>query len=208
MLFQEFLHKDIRRVSEELGTIREQVLGSFELNTLTNNIEGRNQLLYRQATDFKATAVEQINRALESLNKLEEECRDSDSPNMARYGIFFLVSLQSLENDVIDFQTQMVAAQAQAPLSTSTTKSPAPVQQGNPVKLVVSWLKNNLIPRLKQVLRKAWQIASNLLTPTKWVIRGDASTGIFGLANVGLEITFESESVKVPFSGAAVSVSN
>ncbi|MEO6118615.1 MAG: hypothetical protein ABIP37_06050 [Methylotenera sp.] len=54
-------------------------------------------------------------------------------------------------------------------------------------------LKNanlNLLPFLKQLLSKIWQIISNLMTPKEWKISGEVSGNILGLANVGLEITF------------------
>jgi hypothetical protein len=63
-------------------------------------------------------------------------------------------------------------------------------QVTNPVGMALSKIKSYLMPLLKKFLSKIWQIISNLLTPKEWKLKGEIGTGIFGLANVGIEITF------------------
>ena len=51
-------------------------------------------------------------------------------------------------------------------------------------------IRSFIIPRLKRVLAKIWQIISNLLTPKEWKIQGKVGGGLLGLADVGVEIAF------------------
>lgn len=54
------------------------------------------------------------------------------------------------------------------------------------------WSKKNLKPNLKKISQGTWKIIANLLTPKRWSIKGGLETGLLGLANVYLEITFGS----------------
>ena len=60
----------------------------------------------------------------------------------------------------------------------------------NPVRAALQKIKTYLAPLLKRFLSKIWQIISNLLTPKEWKLQGKVGTGILGLADVGIEITF------------------
>lgn len=43
---------------------------------------------------------------------------------------------------------------------------------------------------IKRISAQLWQLLSRLMTPKEWKIKGDVGTGVLGLANVGIEITF------------------
>lgn len=43
---------------------------------------------------------------------------------------------------------------------------------------------------LKGVARQLWALLARLMTPKEWTLKGEAGTGVLGLANVGVEITF------------------
>ena len=58
------------------------------------------------------------------------------------------------------------------------------------VSSALSKVKNYLIPLLKKFLSKLWSIISGLLTPKEWKIKGGVGTGLLGLANVEVEVTF------------------
>ena len=63
-------------------------------------------------------------------------------------------------------------------------------QVTSPVRAALNKIKTILTPLLKRFLSKIWQIISNLLTPKEWKLQGKVGTGILGLADVGIEITF------------------
>ena len=44
--------------------------------------------------------------------------------------------------------------------------------------------------KLKTVLPRIWSMISHLLAVEEWKVSGQAGTGMFGLAQVGVEITF------------------
>ena len=73
---------------------------------------------------------------------------------------------------------------------TQTTAQRFINQVTNPVRAALNKIKTILTPLLKRFLSKIWQIISNLLTPKEWKLQGKVGTGILGLADVGIEITF------------------
>lgn len=44
--------------------------------------------------------------------------------------------------------------------------------------------------KLKTLLPQIWSMISNLLTVKEWTVNGQAGTGLFGLAQVGISVTF------------------
>ena len=46
------------------------------------------------------------------------------------------------------------------------------------------------MPILKKYLSKLWQIICNLLTPKGWKIDGKVNAAVFGLIDVGVEVSF------------------
>lgn len=61
---------------------------------------------------------------------------------------------------------------------------------GRPVQAALHQLKSYLMPLLKRFLSKLWQIISHMLMPKEWKLTGKVGTGVLGLADVGIEITF------------------
>ena len=63
-------------------------------------------------------------------------------------------------------------------------------QIAGPVRAALNKIETYIAPMLKRFLSKIWQIISNLITPKEWKLQGKVGTGILGLADVGIEITF------------------
>jgi hypothetical protein len=63
-------------------------------------------------------------------------------------------------------------------------------QIAGPVQAALQKLRSYLVPLLKRFLSKIWQIISHMLTPKEWKLTGKVGTGVLGLADVGIEITF------------------
>lgn len=51
-------------------------------------------------------------------------------------------------------------------------------------------IREYLLPRIKRLLSKIWQLIANLLTPKEWKLHGKIGTSLLGLADAGIEITF------------------
>ncbi|MDD5094652.1 MAG: hypothetical protein PHV74_09775 [Dehalococcoidia bacterium] len=200
MLSQEYLLRDIERVNEQLGVLKEQISQSFELSNFISVTDRRDPFLNERAREFRRTSVEQVNRAQECLSQLKAKAKGRNGHDASRYCIFFLISLQSLETEVEEFQVYLGAVQPILLQTQPRVISQTSPQPSNPLKSTASWIRNTLMPRLERIMRGAWQIIANLLNPTKVSLKGDARTGIFGRTNVGLEIIFESEEPESPFS--------
>jgi hypothetical protein len=62
-------------------------------------------------------------------------------------------------------------------------------QPSGPIAKLKAWL-SALASWIKRISGQLWQLLSRLMTPKEWKLSGDIGTGPFGLANVGIEITF------------------
>lgn len=70
-----------------------------------------------------------------------------------------------------------------------STTVPATVAEGN---RFTQWIKGVLIPVLKKLMGKAWEILAKLMVPKGWKIKGKIGNDFLGLASAEMEISFGS----------------
>lgn len=70
--------------------------------------------------------------------------------------------------------------------------SAAAMQSGasNAVKSAAAWITGTLMPWLKKLWSSVWAVVQQLVKPTGWKIKGGIGSGVLGLANAEIEITF------------------
>jgi len=190
MLFGRAIERDIQRLTQDLGDLRERTATSFELGNLAGG-NGGEPSLQTQVRQFKRESIEQVQRACESLRHIEEALKNPNPGSTSQYVISLIISLQSIQDEIEDFQKQLMPIDTEMRQNTSIPKDSLPLQINSPSKVALVWLQNKLLPLFRQILRTAWRLAANLLPPAKLVVRGDMSTGILGPAKAGLEIDFQ-----------------
>ena len=55
-----------------------------------------------------------------------------------------------------------------------------------------SWLRSVFIQTLSSALGKLWRLISRMMRPKEWKLGGKLNTGVFGMAETSIEITFGS----------------
>jgi len=190
MLFGEAIERDIQRLTQDLGDLSEKTATSFELGNLAGG-SGGEPSLQTQVRRFKRESIEQVQRACESLRHIGETLKNPNPGGASQYAISLIISLQSIQDEIEDFQKQLMPIETEFRQNTSIPKDALPLQINSPSKVALVWLQNKLLPLFRQILRTAWRLVANLLPPAKFVVRGDMTTGILGPAKAGLELDFQ-----------------
>jgi cysteinyl-tRNA synthetase len=208
MLYPEYLRVDIQIVSKDLKELKSRLRSQAEvyLSGTDFNLKGmrtQDPSMFDSYKEFVAVSEEQIERALDTLkalkdlNSVEEKYEEQEAQKQEekkqyeeQLCTFFLVTIQTLESAAIAFEEQLISSEASISASPSSTTISA--QLLGWIQKVKDWIKKNLKPKLKKVIQGGWKILANLLKPTSWSLKGGLGTGVLGLANVEMEITFGS----------------
>jgi len=177
MQYNRFLEKDIE-------TLRK------EANRLQNMIEN-DQPLRKAAELYHNDLAQEIEtfstRIKEQACRIETILDDLPScSNREEIALYLVSTAQALDAEVQSTQNILDAKQ-QALRTQSTAGGSA---QAGVIQGAISWVKQHVVPILKKIMAKVWQILSGLLTPKGWKVKGGIGTSFLGLANAELEITF------------------
>jgi len=104
------------------------------------------------------------------------------------YGLNFATSVNFLEKEISSVVEVLEDAESEV-LQLDLDDSQIADKQSR-IRKALNWVKKKVVPVLKRLMGKAWQILANLLTPKGWSIKGTVGSTILGLGSVELQITF------------------
>ena len=138
--------------------------------------------------DAELLLVESRERTNQLLRRLARLLQERGEDSATAY------SMMTINNE-LDAQVRWMRSYVGELKKTIAERLPSPGAMALSLKdtlgIVAHKLKKHLMPILKKLSAKLWQIISKMLTPKEWKISGTVGTGLLGLASVGLEITFE-----------------
>jgi hypothetical protein len=187
MVDREYLNRDIKTARNDIKQLKKDIVEFPEIDQVVEIARGAQIPFSEDLHDFTLRADELCGRIDEILISLVENHYERDiiaqACHLATSGHALEAELNWLQTvltrvDDYDFQEPVL-------FPSHLTQEIRP-----PVSKAVTKVKNVLMPRLKRLLSKVWQIISGLLTPKEWKIQGKVGTGLLGLADVGIEITF------------------
>lgn len=182
---------DLRRDSEaalgDVDRLRRELLEFQELMEIEPVLREFEAQLASDLEEFRA-------RVAELLDRIQRLLLQIGSGQTSRSGGGAAFSLSTLANELnaqLDWLQGMLA-HLEGLVAGRTGNAPGwfTTKVAIPVRSALGKIKARLIPLLKRFLAKIWQIISGLLTPKEWKLKGQVGTGILGLADVGIEITF------------------
>ncbi|MBL8075578.1 MAG: hypothetical protein JNL29_14515 [Nitrospira sp.] len=187
MTNSEDLQRDTTAALGDVERLRRELLEFSELRPLEPALRDLRTPLADDLNEFRNRVAQLLDRIYQLLREIR-----SSEVGRAKEGLAF--SLSTLANElnaqlewlrgILEHIENMIQD------SIETIPEWFVRQVTNPVRAALNKLKAYLTPLLKRFLSKIWQIISNLLTPKEWKLQGKVSTGILGLADVGIEITF------------------
>ncbi len=187
MTNSEDLRRDTKAALGDVTKLRKELLEFSELMPLDPALRDLRTPLADDLNEFRVRVAELLNRIYQLLS-------DIGSSEVGRAKEGYALSLSTLANElnaqlewlkgILEHIENMIQD------STQTIPEWFVKQVTNPVRAALNKIKAYLTPLLKRFLSKIWQIISNLVTPKEWKLQGKVGTGILGLADVGIEITF------------------
>jgi len=187
MLFPEFFQEDVQLLHESLSQLNQVISLNFAFSEDVKSIAREDDELARTIEGFQEQMINYCNRASMILDKI---AGDTPGDTQQDFGLYLAVTVQSMQGSTESLLESLIAAQT--PVQPST---PAPSPSGQTTKQsliqkIANWIRQHVVPILRQVLQGAWRILSNLLTPKGWKVKGSIGTSFLGLANAELEIQF------------------
>lgn len=171
------LEDHIAKVSEEIGVVREKVRNQFgKLSEAANSLDDVEFKEYLENLHQKILII------LEEIIGCLKSDEESDSVGQSKK----IINIQSLINYL-----EAELAWVEALLNSIYLRASLNAAQSTPVahiKKFFSWLGG----WLKKISAQLFTLLQGLMTPKEWKLSGKVGSGLLGLAEVELEITFGS----------------
>lgn len=183
----EDLRCDIKATLSDVGRLRKELLEFSELGSIESALRDLRSPLTEDLNEFR-------NRVAQLLDRIDQLLQEIGSLEIAKSKEGSVFSLSTLANE-LNAQLEWlkgILGHIENMIQDSALSIPEWFvrQVAGPVRTALNKIKTYMAPLLKRFLSKIWQIISNLLTPKEWKLQGKVGTGILGLADVGIEITF------------------
>ncbi len=184
----DFIRRDIEVAIGDVESLRQDIAqGHPELEEIAGGVsdtEFRGDA--ERIADFAARAEELCERIRTLLEELEARRREGLEPRQGQALAFnTTAAVQSLRDELAWLEATLERLDRQLPQHEGWLS-----QLKGKVRSAKDWVRLSLMPRLKRILSRVWQIVANLITPKEWKVRGSVGTGLLGLGQVEIEITF------------------
>ena len=198
MTNSEDLQRDTEAALGDVEKLRTELLEFSELKSIYTPLR---EYWTPLANDF-VEYQKRVAQLLDRIRQLLKEIRSSEVRRSKEGSAFSLSTLANELNAQLEW-LRGILEHIENMIQDSIQTNPewSVKQVTNPVLTALNKIKVYLTPLLKRFLSKIWQIISNLLTPKEWKLQGKVGTGILGLADVGIEITFGPQDSGIPKSG-------
>jgi hypothetical protein len=169
------LERDVRAIREELGQLR-LAMEEKRQDPFLTGLSSSDALVASEVGRFPERMDQRLAEIEAALTDLEE------SPDDEHAALQIPLTVRAAE-----LEAEAVMSATEHELEELSTMTPAAVAKGN---RFARWIKRVLIPALKKVMGKAWQILAKLLVPKGWKIKGKIGNDFLGLASAEIEISF------------------
>lgn len=187
MTNSEDLQRDTEAALGDVKRLRAELLEFSELMSINPALRELRTPLADDLNEFRNRVAQLLDR----IYQLLKEIGSSENRRLKEGSAFSLSTLANELNAQLEWLKGILEhIENMIQDSTQTIPEWFVKQVTNPVRAALNKIKVYLTPLLKRFLSKIWQIISNLLTPKEWKLQGKVGTGILGLADVGIEITF------------------
>jgi hypothetical protein len=187
MAHEDDLREDAKQAIRDVGRLHEELVGFAELKALEPALQDWQMPLAGDLEEFRRRVEQLLNR----IGRLLQEISSTEFKRAGEGMAFPLATLANQLNAELDWQHGILEhIDAMLRDSARTLPEALTAKITGPVRTALQKIKAYLTPLLKRFLAKLWQIISGLLTPKEWKLQGKVGTGILGLADVGIEITF------------------
>lgn len=178
---------DAESALSDVHKLRIELLEFAELSAIDPALRGLQLPISDDLQEFSSRVAGLLDR----INNLLKRIRSSNTVASNEASAFSLSTLTNELNAQLDW-LKGILEHLETMIKTSVGTLPEwfTNQVAAPVQSALQKIKTYLVPLLKRFLSKIWQIISNMLTPKEWKLQGKVGTGILGLADVGIEITF------------------
>lgn len=187
MTNSEDLQRDTEAALSDVGRLRRELLEFSELMSIEPALRDLQTPLTDDLNEFRNRVAQLLDR----IYQLLREIGSSENKKSKEVSAFSLTTLANELNAQLEWLKGILEHIENMIQDSARTIPEWFVQQvTSHVRAALNKIKAYLAPLLKRFLSKIWQIISNLLTPKEWKLQGKVGTGILGLADVGIEITF------------------
>lgn len=179
--------EDAQSALQDVAILQKELIDFAELEVIRQAMADLRLPAAAHLIDFQQRVEQLLARLTALLSRLASRNGGRNHPTDG----LALVSLVNELRAQIDWlegileQLQSMSHPERAPLPTWFLQSVS-----GPVRRALDTIRQVLARLLRRLLSKVWQIISGLLTPKEWKLQGKVGTGILGLADVGIEITF------------------
>lgn len=183
-----FIRRDIEVAIGDVESLRQDIAQGYpELEEIAGELSEREiPGDAERIANFAARAAELCERIRTLLEELEERSREGlESRQGQALALNATATIQSLRDELAWLEATLEHLERQLPRHEGRS-----LRLKRKVRSAKDWVRFSLMPRLKQILSRVWQIVTNLITPKEWKIRGSVGMGLLGLGEVEIEITF------------------
>lgn len=187
MATPDHIRKDAESALKDIDALRREITEFVEFRAVLSELKQSGLPAAIELSEFQARVSELIDRIRGMLESLRSEPGGFRSPAAAlpltALAQELKAELEWLES-ILSYLEGMFFSPADAWRSVSA------MHVSGSVSAALSKVRGYLIPQIKRFLSKLWSLISGLLTPKEWKLKGQVGTGLLGLANVEVEITF------------------
>jgi hypothetical protein len=183
----EQIRRDAESALKDVNRLQSELLDFPELHLIKDPVREVDLSTYEDIEEFRNRVAE----LLDGIYTLLEGMKDMPVKERQSNEILPLFALAQELTAQIDWLGGVLAR------LDSMMGNPVPASEDwlvrqiqGPVKSAISKIRSYLIPLVKKFLAKLLSIISGLLTPKEWKLKGKAGTGLLGLADVEVEVTF------------------
>ena len=187
MITPERIRKDAESALKDVTRLQIELLEFPELHLIGDPVREVDLSVYEDLEEFRNRVAELLDRIYSLLEEIRDMPLRERQPNemlhLSALAQELMVQIEWLEGVLGRLE---ILINSSAPASSAWLIR----QIEAPVKSAISKIRTYLIPLVKKLLAKLWTIISGLLTPKEWKLKGKAGTGLLGLADVEVEVTF------------------
>lgn len=168
----------VKDITQDVTTLTEKMMG-YEGENGFAAVQEAVPELEKEISDLR----ERISRLMIDIQSELEAFPPEPSEEAFSFSRSLLDNLSTIETllEWLNQQLDIAAQQAAPGRAASSTGGILATARGW-LASVKSWLK--------RICKQLWQLISRLMTPKEWKLTGKVGTGVLGLAEVGIEITF------------------
>lgn len=186
MATRDQIRHDAESALRDTDALRREIMEFAELRTLQSTLLQLESPAADELSGFMERAAELIARISEALQALHETPGQFRAPENA----FALTTLAQELKAQLEWLESMLAYLEDMAAGPVAWPRDAAAQVSGAIGAARAKLTGYLIPLMKRFLSKLWSLISGLLTPKEWKLKGQVGTGLLGLANVEVEISF------------------